>query len=142
MEKLRLIICYHCHALADHVKPDCPYLKAPQFCSRCGGRGHPAWSCKENPHCLHCEGGHPANARVCPVYRDTFKETSQRAMEQCRDSDKLSPPNNLPSQKSSFNSTDSGLILTEAINACDYETLFSWQGQVLVVLVYVILLIV
>ena len=117
MEKLKLTICYHCHALADHLKPDCPYLKGPQFCSRCGQRGHPAWSCKDSPHCLHCEGEHPANARICPIYREKFKETFQKALEQSRDSDNFSPPNSLPAQKSPQSISDSAVTLTEAVTA-------------------------
>ena len=117
MEKLKLIICYHCHALADHIKPKCPYIKEPQFCSKCGLRGHPAWSCQNSAYCLQCGGDHPANSRICPVYQLKFADTLRKAMEQSRDldSDHDLLVSSTPSQKLQQSLTEPMTILTEAI---------------------------
>ena len=72
-DTFKLVQCYHCLMLADHLKSDCPQKLAPQTCGRCGIAGHSARDCSANPHCILCdEDGHPATARICRVYREKF----------------------------------------------------------------------
>ena len=82
MEHLKLVICYHCQALADHLKPACPFLREAQVCGKCSQRGHCARDCLNSALCLHCQGNHPANARICPIYRKKFLKTFTVAKDQ------------------------------------------------------------
>ena len=70
----KLIQCYHCLVLADHVKNNCPHKDEPQVCGRCGESGHSSRDCSAAPQCHLCgKAGHPATARICPIYKNTFK---------------------------------------------------------------------
>ena len=115
MEQLKLVICYHCHAIADHLKPYCPYIKEAQFCARCGQRGHTAKECQRNPQCLHCQGVHPAHARICPIYQSKFKEIVEKAIKQSASSPEqtsMSTP-----QLSPQSMPDSWVFLSAAVTA-------------------------
>ena len=74
-ETFKLIQCYHCLQLADHLKTTCPHKESPQTCGRCGAAGHPARECVASPRCHLCgEDGHPATARICQVYKTIFAQ--------------------------------------------------------------------
>ena len=71
----KLIQCYHCMTLADHLKNDCPEKDEPAICGRCGATDHQARVCSRRPYCVLCgQYGHPATARVCPIYRTKYSE--------------------------------------------------------------------
>ena len=70
MDKIKLVQCYHCYAIADHKKPTCPFLNELQRCPRCAQVGHKSWQCQNYPFCLHCSGPHPVTAPCCPIYRE------------------------------------------------------------------------
>ena len=70
MDKIKLVQCYHCYAIADHKKPECPYKSSPQRCPRCTQIGHRSWQCQNPTYCLHCGGPHPVTAPCCPLYQN------------------------------------------------------------------------
>ena len=43
---LTLVFCHHCLGLADHFRPNCPYLKSKQaICGKCAQTGHKPTLC-------------------------------------------------------------------------------------------------
>ena len=74
MDKIKLVQCYHCYAIADHKKSTCPYFYEPQKCPKCSQSGHKSWECKNRVTCLHCNGPHPVTAPCCPIYQAKLKE--------------------------------------------------------------------
>ena len=74
MNKIKLVQCYHCYAIADHKKPNCPYLSQPQKCPRCAQVGHRSWECENRSFCLHCRGPHPVTAPCCPIYQEEMEK--------------------------------------------------------------------
>ena len=73
MEVLKLIQCYHCLEFS-HPKNLCPRSSEQQICGRCSDRGHAASTCEATSKCYLCgEQGHPATARCCKVYKETFR---------------------------------------------------------------------
>ena len=74
MNKIKLVQCYHCFALADHKRPSCPYRYEPSRCPRCAQVGHRSWECNNQQFCLNCTGPHPATAACCPLYRKKLEE--------------------------------------------------------------------
>ena len=114
MEHLKLVICYHCQALADHLKPACPYLNEAQFCAKCSQQGHSARDCRNNPYCLHCGGAHPANARICPIYRQKFLEIFEEAKNQENHKSSQQYNNEIP-PASPLNVPDAWVTLSDAV---------------------------
>ena len=52
---LTLIFCPHCLELADHFRPNCPYLKSKQaICGKCAQTGHKPTLCTNPVKCHHC----------------------------------------------------------------------------------------
>ena len=115
MEHLKLVICYHCQALAEHLKPACPLLNEAQFCANCGQRNHSARDCTNRAYCLRCGGDHPAYARICPIYRKKFTETFAMAKDQSTHG--VSQPNNDVPPASPLNVPDSWVALSDAVTA-------------------------
>ena len=115
MEFLKLTVCYHCHAIADHLRPDCPHCYEPPFCEKCGYQGHLTKECYGAPYCYHCGEAHPANARICPTYQSKFKAIITEAINSQNNiqlQSAKSTPNSL-----SQNIPDSWLALTAAVAA-------------------------
>ena len=75
-DKMRLIQCFWCLDY-EHTKNKCPYINKPPTCNNCADTGHIQKECvKTTSRCHHCQQfGHPAMARVCPVYRTHYKAT-------------------------------------------------------------------
>ena len=81
--KLKLVQCYHCWELGDHIKPTCGRRSDPQTCPNCSLPGHRQHECnEETSKCCLCGGPHPANARICPIYKATFITVFEEAIEE------------------------------------------------------------
>ena len=73
VDNIKLIQCYHCWQYS-HTKSNCPRKKEPKLCPRCGEIGHNSYQCENDIRCIHCEGTHPATARICVAYKQKFAE--------------------------------------------------------------------
>ena len=74
MDKIKLIQCYKCFQLSDHLRNACPHIHEPPICSNCGIIGHKYPDCENYQFCSNCGGGHPVTARCCPTYQYKFEE--------------------------------------------------------------------
>ena len=59
--------CFRCHRYA-HVGKHCRSLTS--FCVTCGQVSHDDGACTRDPHCINCNGPHPASSRDCPSYKE------------------------------------------------------------------------
>ena len=112
MDNIKLVQCYHCYALADHKRPNCPLLSKPQRCPRCGQFGHKSWECQNHTVCLHCGGPHPVTAPCCPTYRKKLEEHKPKILAE------LLTDANTPQNFSNKNNEDAlNLLTTSALTA-------------------------
>ena len=61
--------CFQCQKFG-HIAPRC---EGKNTCPRCGKDKHDGDKCTSEPHCVNCEGTHPAYSRDCPVMKDERK---------------------------------------------------------------------
>ena len=57
--------CFNCQKYG-HSKLRC---QGTAVCAKCGQEGHEYETCTNDPHCLHCNGNHPASSQECPVWK-------------------------------------------------------------------------
>ena len=112
MNRIKLVQCYHCFALADHKRPFCPYLSEPPRCPRCAQVGHSSWECVNRNYCLNCSGPHPVTAPCCPLYRHKLEEIKPDLLKEL--SSNTQRPQEVPTQ--SFPDA-MNLLITSAILA-------------------------
>ena len=112
MNKIKLVQCYHCYAIADHKRPACPYLAEPQKCPRCSQIGHRSWQCENRTYCLHCSGPHPVTAPCCPLYQKKLNELKPDLLKELLDN--TDRPQETPNQS---NLDVRNLLMTSALMA-------------------------
>ena len=112
MNKIKLVQCYHCYAIADHKIPNWPYLAEPQMCPRCAQIGHRSWQCENQTYCLHCGGPHPVTAPCCPLYQKKLHEMKSDLLKELLEN--TNRPQETPKQT---NSDAMNLLLTSALMA-------------------------
>ena len=112
MNKVKLVQCYHCYAIADHKRPTCPYIDEPQKCPRCSQTGHRSWQCENQPYCLHCSGPHSVTAPCCPLYQEKFQEMKPAILKELLNNSHI--PQEIPNQ---INSDAVNLLMTSALMA-------------------------
>ena len=113
MDKIKLVQCYHCYAIAEHKRPTCPYLNEMQRCPRCAQVGHKSWQCQNYPFCLHCGGPHTVTAPCCPIYQEKMDTVIKDLLIELL-------PNTLKPQNSPSNYQDTdvmSLLITSAFTA-------------------------
>lgn len=58
--------CYNCQRYG-HGSQSC---RGQTTCAKCASHEHASENCKvEPPHCVNCEGSHPAYSRACPTWK-------------------------------------------------------------------------
>lgn len=57
--------CFKCQRFG-HGSQSC---RGRLTCAKCGLNDHAADNCASDPHCINCEGGHPAYSRSCPTWK-------------------------------------------------------------------------
>ena len=121
-ESFRLTQCYHCLAF-DHIKTNCPHIEEPRRCARCGVGEHATIPCGNDARCLHCEGPHPATARCCPVYLQTFAAKYTELLQKIKNqSDHINTELNSTPIDTPENLPDSWVLLSAAVNASVLST--------------------
>jgi len=69
----KVLRCYNCQALGDHVSAHCP-VKDDPICFRCAQHHPYNPKCENRNKCIHCEGEHMAGNPSCPVKLAKRKE--------------------------------------------------------------------
>lgn len=132
-DKIKLIQCYKCFQISDHLRNACPHYFEPPVCANCGIFGHKYPQCQNVQYCLNCGGGHSVTARCCPVYRDKFKKIKSELLTDLLANtpaeelqtiiNSLQPPV-LHKIQAAVNNTTAGSVVTE-----DDEKSLSYSNQ-------------
>ncbi len=75
--------CFKCQRFG-HTQQRCMSVNA--VCGKCGSSVHDPQPCDKPPHCVNCEGDHPANDNQCPTF------LREREIQKIRVTEKVSFP--------------------------------------------------
>ena len=75
--------CFKCQRFG-HTQQRCMSVNA--VCGKCGSSVHDQQPCDKPPHCVNCEGDHPANDNQCPTF------LREREIQKIRVTEKVSFP--------------------------------------------------